>query len=223
MFVSQSEFETLAVIVSSSIRVFATTIAEHDPNTTVNEGTAMNGTLDQQRAAMGVGAGSPSKKPTERVWKMFTDEERVKAIKAERVTITIGSGAEAREVVIRPLNPRTLVTSYALIQAILVPLIKTFEPGPDGSRRDVSMQSILTSLGDNIDKLPELIYVILKRGNEISKEWIDDNLDILLDLQLIIPLFLEQNGLGKLMGNDQPPVGPTLTPEASGESQQTAA
>ena len=169
---------------------------------------------------MGVGASSATKKPTERIWKMFTDSERVAAIKAENATITIGSGSEARDVVIRPLNPRTLVTSYALIQAILVPLIKTFEPGPDGQRRDVSMQNILTALGDNIEKVPELIHVILRRGNEISKDWLDDNLDILLDLQLIIPLFLEQNGLGKLMGNGQASVGPTQTPTVTIEESR---
>jgi hypothetical protein len=132
---------------------------------------------------------------------MFNDTEKVAAIKGASSTITIGSGPEAREVRIRPLNPRTLIQSYGLIRDILVPLMKTFEPNADGSRRDVSMQGILNSLGDNIDKVPELIYVILQRGNEISKEWIDDNLDILLDLQLIIPIFLTQNGLGKLMGN----------------------
>lgn len=149
--------------------------------------------------------GSSTRKPTEKIWKMFNDAERVAAIKNEAATITIGSGDESRTVKIRPLNPRTLVASYALIQSILVPLIKTFEPAADGSRRDVSMQSILTALGDNIDKVPELIWVILRRGNEISKEWLDDNLDILLDLQIIIPLFLEQNGLDKLMGNAQAP------------------
>ena len=186
----------------------------------------MNGsTLDQQRAAMGVGPSSPSKKQTERVWKMFNDAERVAAIKAEAATIIIGSGPEAREVRIRPLNPRYLVASYSLIQEILVPLVRTFEPNEDGTRRDVSIQSILTALGDNIEKIPELVYTILKRGNEISKEWIDDNLDILLDLQLIIPIFLVQNGLGKLMGND--PASAVLTQDLPAletvQSQQTAA
>ncbi len=178
----------------------------------------MNGsTLDAQRQAMGVGANPVAKKPTERIWKLFTDAERVAAIKAEDATITIGSGSESRQVRIRPLNPRTLVTSYALIQAILVPLIKTFEPNPDGTPRDVSMQNILTALGDNIDKVPELIHVILRRGNEISKDWLDDNLDILLDLQLIIPLFLEQNGLGKLMGNERASVAPMHTPQPTSD------
>jgi hypothetical protein len=166
----------------------------------------MNGssTLDLARQQQGVGpAAAASSRKNERVWKMFNDVEKVAAIKGASSTITIGSGHEAREVRIRPLNPRTLITSYGLIRDILVPLMKAFEPSPDGSRRDVSMQSILSSLGDNIDKVPELIYVILQRGNEISKDWLDENLDILLDLQLIIPIFLTQNGLGKLMGNDE--------------------
>jgi hypothetical protein len=52
--------------------------------------------------------------------------------------------------------------------------------------------------------------VILSRGNDISLDWINDKLDVLLDLQLILPIFLRQNGLEKLFSPKEPsPVGRT--------------
>lgn len=179
--------------------------------------------LAQGRAALAP-ATEPEKKNTERIWKMFTDADKAKAIKASSTKITIGSGAEQREVSIRPLNPRQLVAAYGLIRDILTPLVSVFAPNADGSPKDVQIGDILSAVGDNIDKVPELIFVILSRGNEISRDWIEDNLDILLDLQLIVPTFMAQNGLDKLMGNAQASVAPTpvTIPEAQPESQPMA-
>lgn len=168
----------------------------------------MSNDLDAHRAAL-TGGDSPGKQKTERIWKMFTPEDAAMAIKAEVAMVKIGSGDEMREVRIRPLNPRQLVGAYSLIRDILMPLVTVFQPNADGSPKKVEIGDILTALGDNIDKVPELVAVILSRGNEISMDWINDNFDIILDLQLILPVFMRQNGLGKLLGNGLAAVDPT--------------
>jgi len=154
----------------------------------------------------GAGPSNPSaQKNEERVWKMFTPPEAINVIKARSELVTIGSGPEAREVTIRPLSPRQLLNAYQLISQLLVPLVENLRPG-----QDVSLGAILGALGPNIDKVPELIHVILSRGNDISLDWINDKLDVLLDLQLILPIFLRQNGLEKLFSPKEPsPVGRT--------------
>jgi hypothetical protein len=148
-------------------------------------------------------------KRTERVWKMFTDKEKAAAIKSTNYLITIGSGNESREVIVRPLNPKQMIESYTLLRDILSPLIKLFEPSPDGRPKDISISSLVNALGDNVEKIPILVYAILKRGNDISLDWIENHLDIIIDLQLLIPAFLEQNALGKLLGNAPASVAPT--------------
>lgn len=169
----------------------------------------------------GVSSSASSGKRSERVWKLFTDQDKAEAIKAQVVEITIGSGAEARKVRIRPMNPRQLVASYGLIRTLLLPLTKVFTPNADGSPKPVDMGELLEAVGTNIDKVPELVYEILRRGNEISLDWINDNLDILIDLQLIIPVFLQQNGLGKLLGNDQGVDAQTPLPQIQTNDEET--
>jgi hypothetical protein len=146
------------------------------------------------------GAGRPEqagtgKPQTERVMKMFSPADAIAVIKATTVNVTLGHGAEARQFVIRPLSPKQLLGAYKLIQELLVPLAQIFKPG-----QNVSLADLIGAVGvDNIGKLPELVKVILDRGNDpVSLDWINDNLDILLDLQLILPAFLQQNGLDKL-------------------------
>jgi hypothetical protein len=145
------------------------------------------------------GAGTPgrndaAKGQTERVMKMFTPAEQIEVIKADTVTVSLGHGAESRQFVIRPLSPKQLLGAYQLIQEILLPLAEIFKPG-----ESIGLGDLVRALGPNIEKVPELIKVILDRGNTpVSVDWINENLDILLDLQLILPAFLKQNGLDKL-------------------------
>ncbi len=135
-----------------------------------------------------------SKAQSERVIKMFTPVEQIEVIKASTVKVTLGHGPEARSFVIKPLSPKQLLGAYQLIQEILLPLAEIFKPG-----QNISLGDLVRALGPNIEKVPELLKVILDRGNEsVSLDWINDNLDILLDLQLILPAFLKQNGLDKL-------------------------
>lgn len=145
------------------------------------------------------GAGGPSNPKSdaaarvERVYKFFSPAEAIRVIKSQEVRVTIGSPPEQREVIIKPLSPRGLAAAYNLIREILLPLLSLFRSGESPSVGD-----LVEALGPNIDKVPELVHVILSRGNTISKDWIEDNLDILLDLQLILPAFIEQNALDKL-------------------------
>ena len=145
------------------------------------------------------GAGGPSnpkadaESRVERVYKFFSPPEAIRVIKSQEYKITIGSYPEQREVIIKPLSPRGLAQAYNLIREILLPLLGLFRTGESPTVGD-----LVEALGPNMDKIPELVYVILQRGNTISKDWIEENLDILLDLQLIIPAFVEQNALDKL-------------------------
>lgn len=168
--------------------------------------------LELARAQQTGGSGSPkNSQQTERIYKMFTSAERAAIIKANPVYVNIGSGPEMRQVVIRPLSPRQVIAAYGLIRDILIPIMRLYEPSDDGTKKAIGLTEFVGALGENIDKLVDLIHAILQRGNTISKEWLDEHMDLVLDAQIIIPVFLEQNGLLKLLGNDQASVGPTLT------------
>jgi len=132
---------------------------------------------------------------TERVYKLFTSAEEIEVIKADPSEVWIGSGDERRKVVIRPLNPRQMIRAYGLIQEIVLPLASLFR-----ANTNISLADLISAIGPNIEKVPELIGIILERGNNVSKDWIEENLDILLDLQIIIPIFLKQNALDKMFG-----------------------
>lgn len=149
---------------------------------------------------------------TEKVMKWFMPAEKIALIKASDAKVTIGRGTETKEVVIRPLTPLLFAQAYSVLKATLVPIMSLYKPGQQAP----DMPAILDALGDNIQELPKLIEVILRRGNNIEQAWIDQNFDLVLDLQLILPYFIEQNGLWKLfMGNVVAPseVGAKVTDE----------
>jgi hypothetical protein len=154
---------------------------------------------------------------TEKVYKMFTSQEEIEVIKASPDTLTIGSGDEKRKVTIFPLNPRQMIKAYGLIQEIVMPLAALFRPNTN-----ISLADLIAAIGPNIEKVPELVGVILERGNNVSQDWIENNLDILLDLQIIIPVFLRQNALDKMFGPKGESGVPTSKP-GSPKSAQTAA
>lgn len=173
-----------------------------------------NSALDLARAQQ---SGSPelaskSGERTERIYKMFTSAERAEIIKNNPVRVKIGSGEEQREVVIRPLSPRQVINAYGLIRDILIPIMRLYEPGENGEKKNIGLTEFVGALGENIDKLVDLIHAILSRGNTISKDWLDEHMDLVLDAQIIIPIFLEQNGLMKLLGKDRAPED--LTPKS---------
>jgi hypothetical protein len=131
---------------------------------------------------------------TERVVKLFTPAEQIAVIKAEPAEVRLGHGPEARTFTIAPLSSKQLLGAYKLIQELLVPLAKLFRPGVN-----VNLDDLLNAIGPNLERIPELIQIILQRGNgDVSLDWIENHIDILLDLQILIPIFLKQNGLDKL-------------------------
>ncbi|MGH7744596.1 MAG: hypothetical protein ACREQ5_07240 [Candidatus Dormibacteria bacterium] len=184
----------------------------------------MNDLNARRDAMLGNTPSGSGDKQQERVYKMFTPSERIAVIKGAPGQITLGSGGETRQFTVRPMNPRQLLSAYGLLRAILIPLQVLFTP-VDGKSQDFGLMQIAEALGENIDKIPALIHAILSRGNDVSLDWIEEHLDILLDLQLIIPVFIEQNGLGKLFGpNAQSSAAPTSAaaePRAAQEPAKT--
>jgi len=152
-------------------------------------------------------AATAPKAKQEKVWQFFTSAEKAAVIKGAPVKVRIGSGDESREVTIRPMNPKQLVEAWGLVADLMLPLIELFTP-KDGEKVNVGLAQLVSALGPKIEKIPRLVWVILSRGNDISEEWIDNHLDMLLDLQQIIPAFINQNGLDKIFGGGGPKEAP---------------
>ncbi len=193
------------------------------------DGAALAARRDAESAgAAGAGSTSDGNGPkTESVVKMFMDEDKIKAIKARTCIVTVGT--PATEVVIRPLSTAGMVAAFKSLRHLLVPVLALGKSAGQGAAPTIS--AILDAFGDNIEDVPELVTIILQRGNpDIDRKWVDKNLDILLDLQVIIPPFLEQNGLdrmfsGKLVGRgvaSSPASAQTTNGSTTVPSQQTA-
>lgn len=126
---------------------------------------------------------------TENVIKMFGDPEKIKALKASTVVVTIGT--PATEVIIKPLNPKLGVEAYRLLRTTMMPIIMLYKSQVEGN---VNFMEVFDAFGENVDQIPKLIHLILSRGNpSISLEWVENNLDLVPDLLTIIPPFMEQN------------------------------
>lgn len=170
----------------------------------------------------------PSSKATEpridKIYKMFTPEERIRAIKDERTVVEIGSGDERRTITIRPLSPRQFIDAFGLIREVLIPLMGLYTT--NGSTPNLGQ--LIGTLGEKVDKIPELIWFIIKRGNDVSLDWVMDHFDMGLDLQLILPPFIIQNGLERVLGGTNAPAkaaqnGASTEKPQSSDSPQTAA
>ena len=164
----------------------------------------MEATDLRQMAAVQNGTAAQDKSQTrvDKIYKMFTPEERIREIKSDKITIEIGSGDEKRSVWIRPLTPRNFIEAFGLIREVLVPLMSLYAPNAESP----SMGKLIEMLGERVDKVPDLLYFIIKRGNnDVTKDWVMDNLDMGLDLQLILPPFIVQNGLERILGGADAP------------------
>jgi hypothetical protein len=150
--------------------------------------------LKQRREAMN-GTGPSSKDKTENVIKFFFDAEKIAAIKAQDTRITIGT--PPTPIVIRPMSPKGVAESYVLIRKLVMPLITLINEAREGAPMNLGL--MMEAFGENIEILPELLFRIISRGNpDLTRDWCDEHIDFALDAMLIIPIFLEQNGLGKL-------------------------
>jgi len=138
---------------------------------------------------------------TDRILKMFPSADKIKAIKADTKKVTLGHGENELDVTIYPMSPKQMVQAYGLIRQLILPIIGIVMKQNVGDQ--IAITDILDAFGENVDKLPQLIFYILERGNRnVTQEWVDDHFDLVLDLQAILPPFLEQNGLGKLFAGN---------------------
>jgi hypothetical protein len=161
--------------------------------------------LEDEAAERGI---TKKDEKVERVLKLFTPAEKADAIRANPVTVKV-SVTEPRDVKILPLNVMGMIKAYKLIRAILIPVLAKF-----GAGQTVTLDQILEALGEEqADQIPDLLLLILQRGNQISKDWIIEHLDT-LDCQVIFPVFVEQNGLEKLLGGLSASVGRMPKPDA---------
>lgn len=138
---------------------------------------------------------------TDRILKMFPSEDKIKAIKADTKKVTLGHGENELVVTVYPMSPKQMVQAYGLIRQLILPIIGIVMKQNVGQQ--IAITDILDAFGENVDKLPELIFYILSRGNQgVTQEWVNDHFDLVLDMQAILPPFLEQNGLGKLFAGN---------------------
>jgi hypothetical protein len=176
--------------------------------------------FEQHRDAMTGKQPTNGQTKVETVVKFFMSEDKIKAIKAEDTRITIGD--PPMQVVVKPMNPLQVAQSYTLIRKLLLPIVGVVQAQQRGDPLNIAQ--MLEAFGENIDALPELMFQILRRGNNITREWCDEHLDLVLDMQMILPHFLRQNGLDRLFAGktEAPTDGATTTP-VENNSQQTAA
>lgn len=183
---------------------------------------------DLKLAAKAQNGEAPSARDTEpridKIYKMFTPEERIRAIKNERAVVELGSGTEKREITIRPLSPRQFIDAFGLIREVLIPLMGLYST----TGATPNLGQLVGTLGEKVDKIPELIHFIIKRGNEVSLDWVMDHFDMGLDLQLILPPFIIQNGLERVLGGTDAPAkaaqnGASTEKPQTNDSPQTAA
>jgi hypothetical protein len=163
---------------------------------------------------------NPGQARVQRVRKFFSEPEAIEALKAAPVHIRIGNPAfETRDVTIYPLTPGQFAVAYSTLKDVLLPVLDLFKPGEAAPQ----LPQIMDVLGDKVSQLPKLIHTILQRSpNPPSEDWLNSNMDFLLDLQLIIPPFIAQNGLEKLFGggNAAPPLAAQQT-EATESANHT--
>jgi hypothetical protein len=155
----------------------------------------------------------------QRVRKFFSEPAAIEALKASPVYIRIGNPAfETRDVIVYPLTPAQFAVAYSTLKDVLLPVLDLFKPGQAAPQ----LPQIMDVLGDKVSQLPKLINIILQRSpNPPSEDWLNSNMDFLLDLQLIIPPFIAQNGLEKLFGggNEAPPLAAQQTGETGSANE----
>jgi hypothetical protein len=181
--------------------------------------------LTEARSRNGAGsAPSENGQPkTEQVVKMFMDADKIAAIKGTTVTVYVGT--PPTPVVIRPLSTRGMIEAYKYLRHLLLPILTLAKNSAGGAQ---TVSGIMDAFGENIDDVPKLLAIILQRANPaIDEAWVLEKLDILLDLQLIIPPFLQQNGLDRMFsGKSAAPVAQSSNATTSAQvedSQKTEA
>lgn len=156
---------------------------------------------------------------TENVVKMFGDPDKIRAIKASTVTVIVGN--PPTELVIRPLNPKLGVEAYSVLRTTMLPIVNLYRKQVAG---DVTIVDVFDAFGENVAKIPHLIFLILSRGNpQITEEWVDNNLDLVPDLMTILPHFMAQNMFDTLFSpKARAPLAPPPTQSESATQEVMA-
>ncbi len=160
---------------------------------------------------------------TENVVKMFADPDKVAAIKASVALVTIGN--PPTQVIIKPLNPRLGIEAYQVLRSTLLPIVDLYRKQQSGT---VNIVDVFDAFGENVTKIPRLLYLILSRGNtQITEEWVDEHLDLVPDTLTILPHFMEQNMFNllfspKARAPQQPPQQPQEKSASKAEDPEPA-
>ena len=176
------------------------------------------GVLDEQRTAMN-GDRTPSKADdrTEQTVHLLNQTEKIEALEKKAETVILGTPPV--KLTILPMTPAQMLVAWPLIRKIAGPFFKVMAAVQAGQSAD-AFAVFFDALGDDISFLPDLIWLIIKRGNDmtITRQWVDDNFDFGPDLAAILPIFVRQNYLAKLfMGKQMPQLAQSLS--ASGGNQ----
>lgn len=157
--------------------------------------------LARHRAAR-VGDGTPeggsSDRPkVEDVVRMYSDEERMAVVGKEAVKLKIGT--PEKEIMLYPLSLRQVIAFLPKLKSVLGPVLLLFKERKTGDP-PVPIASIIEALSEKVEELPDVLMVIFSRGNgDVDKDWLMDHLNLVPDMQVVLPIFLKQNGLDKLL------------------------
>ena len=153
---------------------------------------------------------------TEKTVHMLDTAEKVEALNPTIERITIGT--PPIEVAIMPMTPAQMVKAWPLLTKLFKPMAKMAQASQIGQ---VDFESLLDSIGTDVSFVPELLWLILERGNKdiITKEFVNDHLNFIEDAIKIFPIFLKQNPVQKLfMGKQTPPPAPSSNADGGTQS-----
>lgn len=160
----------------------------------------------QLRAGEGTPEGGPDGRPkVEDVVRMYSDEERMAVIGKEAVKIKVGT--PEKEIMLYPLSLRQVILFLPKMKSVLGPVLLLFKERRAGDP-PVPIAAIIEALSEKVEELPDVLMTIFSRGNgDVDKDWLLDHLDLVPDMQTVMPIFLRQNGLEKLLnlGKAAPP------------------
>lgn len=165
----------------------------------------------QMRVGDGPPEGGSDRPKVEDVVRMYSDEERMAVIGKEAVKIKIGT--PEKEVMLYPLSLRQVISFLPKMKSVLGPVLLLFKERRAGDP-PVPIASIIEALAEKVEELPDVLMTIFVRGNgDIDREWLMEHLDLVPDMQTVLPIFLKQNGLEKLLN-----LGKVVPPSSSSSS-----
>ena len=177
------------------------------------------GELARHRAARvgdGLPEGADGRPKTEEVLRMYSDDERMTVIAKEAVKIKIGT--PEKEISLYPLSLRQVIAFLPRMKTVLGPVLLLFKERRTGDP-PIPIASIIEAMSERVEELPDVLLTIFSRGNgDVDRDWLLDHLDLVPDMQKVLPIFLKQNGLEKLLN-----LGKVVPPSSSSSSDSGGA